>query len=47
MTHWDAGPAAALSGQISLKLNKRECEEMWYPAKSGFEMFETDDILKV
>lgn len=47
MTDCNAESAAALSGQISLKLNKRECEEMWYPAKSDFWNFEIDDILKV
>lgn len=47
MTDGTTEPAAALSGQISLKVNKREWEEMWYPAKSGFWNFKIDDILKV
>lgn len=47
MTDCNAEPAAALSGQINLKLNKGACEEMWDPAKSDFWNFETDDILKV
>lgn len=47
MTDCNAEPAAALSGQINLKLNKRECEEMRYPAKSDSRNFEIDDILKV
>lgn len=47
MAHSRAEPVAALSGQISLKSNKKECEETWYPAKSGFWNFEIDDILKV
>lgn len=33
-------PAAAVSGQISLKLNKRECEEMWYQAKSDWKFLD-------
>lgn len=47
MTDCNAEPAAALSGQINLKLNKREREEMWYPAKADFWNFKIDDTLKV
>lgn len=47
MTGCNAEPAAALSGQISPKLNKGECEEMRYPVKSDFWNSEIDDTLKV
>lgn len=46
-TDGNAERAAALSGQMSPKLNKRECEEKRYPAKSDFWNSEIDDILKV